>query len=132
MSVLAQIAPQLTEALADVSMIGGLALAFYVAFFVFKLMRSGVHPTTIKRHGNVYELDTTYTPKLPKYQYVDGLRYVLKEPEDVDDPYELDGDPTPDSELFDQGEAVDFIDHDAPIDQAMIDRHVDDFYYSNK
>lgn len=102
MSVLAQIGPQLTEAFADVSLVAGLAFAFYVAFFIFKMMRAGVHPSTIKRHGNVYELDTSYTPKLPKYQYLDGLRYVLKEPEDLDDPYELDGDETPDSELLDQ------------------------------
>lgn len=102
MSALAQITPMLTDALADVSSIAIIALLIYVTFFVFKMMRAGIHPSTIKRHGEVYELDPTYVKKLPKYQYLDGQRYVLKEPEDVDDPYELDGDETPDSELLDE------------------------------
>ena len=54
MSALAQITPALTQAVSDVSVIGGLVLAFFVLIFLFKMMRGAVHPP--------YELDGDETP----------------------------------------------------------------------
>jgi len=81
----------LSDGLGNVIHIAGLILVLFVVLFVFKQMTAAVTPKTIKRGGAVYELDKDYVPKLPKYQYFDGKRYVLKDPPDNDDPYEVDG-----------------------------------------
>lgn len=90
MALSAQLLTQLSDGLSNVSTVGVMGLLIFVALFVFKKMRAAFAPETINRHGQTYELDKTYKKKLPKYAYFEGQRYVLKEPEDKDEPYELD------------------------------------------
>lgn len=87
MSIPAQLITQLADALTNVGIIGGMAMAILAALSVFKKMHPAIE---IKRDGNVYELDPTYEKKPPKYIFHEGKRYVLKSPPDPVEPYELD------------------------------------------